>query len=71
VCVLMVASLQGHEGFYLEIAGLRKHLDKGKLEVVPPNLNKSTLLTKEVCRNLSHINVNHVPVRKIQRRDWD
>ena len=57
VCVLTAASLQGHKGFYLELAGLWKHLDKGKLEVVPPNLNKSTLLTKEVCRNLPHVTV--------------
>jgi hypothetical protein len=32
-CILTAASLQGYEGFYLELAGLRKHLDKGRLGV--------------------------------------
>jgi hypothetical protein len=30
VCVLTALSFQGHEGFYVELAGLRKHLSKGK-----------------------------------------
>ena len=57
VCILTGASLQGHEGFYLEITGLRKHLDKGRFGWVPPNLNKSTLLTEEACRYLPHVTV--------------
>ena len=55
VCILMAASLRGHEGFFLELAGLRKHLAKGRVGVVPAVLNKSTLLTEEVCRNLPHV----------------
>ena len=55
VCILTVASLRGHEGFFLELAGLRKHLFKGRVGIVPTVLNKSTLLTEEVCRNLPHV----------------
>ncbi len=42
-------------GIFLELAGLRKHLAKGRVGVVPVALNKSTLLTEEVCRNLPHV----------------
>jgi hypothetical protein len=55
ICILTAASLRGHEGFFLELAGLWKHLAKGRVGVVPVALNKSTLLTKEVCRNLPHV----------------
>ena len=34
VCILTAASLRGHEGFFLELAGLRKHLSKGRVGVV-------------------------------------
>jgi len=54
VCILTAASLRGHEGFFLELAGLRKHLSKGRVGVVHTVLKKSTLLTEEVCRNLPH-----------------
>jgi hypothetical protein len=57
ICVLTAASLHGYEGFNLELAGLWKHLDKGRLGAVPFPLNKSTLLTEEVCRNLPHVTV--------------
>ncbi len=59
ICILTAASLRGHEGFFLELAGLRKHLAKGRVKGrvgdVPVALNKSTLLTEEVCRNLPHV----------------
>ncbi len=55
VCILTAASLRGHEGFFLELAGLRRHLSKGRVGIVPAVLNKSTLLTEEVCRNLPHV----------------
>ncbi len=55
ICILTAASLRGHEGFFLELAGLRKHLAKGRVGVVPVALNKSTLLTEEGCRNLPHV----------------
>jgi hypothetical protein len=57
VCILMAASLCGHEGFFLDLAGLRKHLLKGRMGAIPVVLNKSTLLTKEACRNLPHVTV--------------
>jgi hypothetical protein len=57
VCVLTATLLRGHGGFYLELAGLQKHLTKGRLGVVPPGLNKSMLLSEEVCRNLSDMTV--------------
>ena len=43
------------KGFFLELARLRKHMSKGRAGVVPAVLNKSTLLTKEACRNLPHV----------------
>jgi hypothetical protein len=55
VCILMAASLRGHEGFFMELAGLWKHLSKERVGVVPTVLNKSTLLTEEVRRNLPHV----------------
>jgi len=57
MCILTAASLRGHEGFYLELAGLRKHLAKGRLGVIPPGLSKSSLLTEEMCRDLPHITI--------------
>jgi hypothetical protein len=57
VCVLMAALLRGHKGCFLELAGLRKHLSKGRIGVVPVVLNKSTVLTEEPCRNLPHVTV--------------
>ena len=44
-------------GVFLELAKLQKHLSKGMIGVVPIVLNKSTLLTKEACRNLPHVTV--------------
>ena len=30
MCMLTAASLWGHEGFYLDLAGMQKHLHKGR-----------------------------------------
>ena len=57
ICILTAASLQGHEGFYVELAGLRKHVAKGRTGEVPPGLNKSTLLSEEACKRLPHVTV--------------
>ncbi len=54
VCALTTASLRGHKGFYLDLAGMRKHLHKGRFGDVPLGINKSTVLTEEVCRKLHH-----------------
>jgi hypothetical protein len=57
VCVLTAASLCGHEGFYLDLAGMHKHLHKGRFGDVPVGINKSTVLTEEVCRKLPHVTI--------------
>ena len=38
VCVLIAASLREHKGFYVELAGLRNHLRKGKSGIIPSGL---------------------------------
>jgi hypothetical protein len=57
VCVLTTASLCGHEGFYLDLAGMCKHLHKGRFGDVLVVINKSTVLTEEVCRKLPHVTI--------------
>ena len=59
VCILTAASLQGHEGCYVELAGLRKHLSKGKNGFVSTGLviTKEVILSEEVCGNLLHVTV--------------
>lgn len=59
MCVLTAASLRGYKGFYVELAGLRQHLSKGKTGSVPVSLKitKDTVLTEEVCVNLPHVTV--------------
>ena len=59
VCVLTAASLRGHKGFYVELAGLHTHLSKGKTGVIPAGLSitKEVVLMEEVCVNLPHITV--------------
>jgi hypothetical protein len=55
ICFLTTGSLRGHEGFYVELAGLRSHVLKGRLGDIPRILNKSTLLSEEQCRNLPYV----------------
>ena len=57
VCILTAASLRGHEGFYVELAGLRNHIKKGKFGTIPAGLaiTKELILTEEVCVNLPHV----------------
>jgi hypothetical protein len=57
ICILMATLLRGHEGFYLELAGLRKHLEKGRMGLVPLGLDKSIILTEEMCRNLPQVTI--------------
>ena len=57
VCVLTATSLQGHEGFYLDLSGVRKHLHKGRTGVIPPSINRHTVLTEEACRCLPHVTI--------------
>ena len=55
VCVLTAASLCNHERFYLDLAGIRKHIDKGRTGYIPPSNDKHTILTEEMCKDLPHI----------------
>ena len=57
ICILTAASLQGHEGFYLDLAGMRKHVAKGREGVIPVGLNKSTVLKEEDCLRLPHVTI--------------
>ena len=50
-----MGSLCGHEGFDVELAGLRKHVLKGRLGEIPQVLNKSMLLSEEQCSNLPYV----------------
>jgi hypothetical protein len=57
ICTLTCASLRGHEGFYFDLAGVRKHLSKGRVGMIPVGLNRSTVLKEEDCLNLPHITI--------------
>jgi hypothetical protein len=57
VCVLTAASLCNHERFYLDLAGIRKHIDKGRTGYIPPSIDKHTILTEEMCKDLPHVTV--------------
>ncbi len=57
VCVLTAASLRGHKGYYLDLTGMRKHLDKGREGIIPPGICKNTLLSEEEYRNLPHVTI--------------
>ena len=59
VCILTSAFLRGHEGFYVELAGLRSHLAAGKDGRIPTGFEatKNMLLSEEICRNLPHVTI--------------
>jgi hypothetical protein len=56
VCVLTATLLRGHKGSYLDLAGMQKHISKGK-DGIPVGLNRSTVLTEEVCLQLPHVTI--------------
>ncbi len=56
-CTLTATSLRGHEGFYLDLAGLWSHLSRGKDGHILVGLNKSSVLMEEMCRDLPHVMV--------------
>jgi hypothetical protein len=58
VCMLTATLLQGHEGFYLDLAGLHKHLHKGKTGVILAGLDKNTVLSEEMCMNLPYVTIS-------------
>ena len=45
ICIVTAASLCGYEGFYLDLAGMRKHL----------NQEKSPQTSEEEAANLPHV----------------
>ena len=53
--ICTAASLRGYEGFYTELAGLRRFIHVGREGVVPHPLNKATVLTEEQCMALPHV----------------
>jgi hypothetical protein len=53
VCFLTDTSLRRHKSFYLDLAGMRKHMTKRTVGTTPVGLNKSTVLTEKV--KLPHI----------------
>eukprot|EP00956_Cyclotella_meneghiniana_P014411 scaffold21564_cov22-Cyclotella_meneghiniana.AAC.1 len=55
ITVLTAASLRGHEGFYLDIAGTRKYLPRGKDGQAPIDSLKRKVLTETEASNLPEI----------------
>jgi hypothetical protein len=57
VCILTAALLRGHEGFFVDLLGLRDNLSSGRFGVIPAGLviNKDTLFTKEICKDIPHV----------------
>ena len=55
ITILTAASLRGHEGFYLDIAGTRKHVDRGRNGVIPSGSLIKKLLSEEEAANLPEV----------------
>lgn len=53
--ICTVASLRGYEGFYTELAALRKYQHVGQGGSVPTRMTKSTILSEEQCMALPHV----------------
>ena len=53
--VCTTASLRGYEGFYLSLAELRKHQNKGRGGSVPKRMTKNRILSEAECRELPHV----------------
>ncbi|KAL7550466.1 hypothetical protein ACHAWF_013693 [Thalassiosira exigua] len=55
LAVSTAASLRDTEAFMMDLAGMWQHVDTGREGVVPPNINKSTILSEQQCLNLPHV----------------
>jgi hypothetical protein len=55
IAILTSASLRGHEGFYLDIAGTMKRIDEGKSGKVPSGNMKRKIFTEEEASNLPEV----------------
>ena len=51
----IAASLRGNEGFMMDLAAMRQHIDKGRNGVAPARVTKSTILTEQACLNLPFV----------------
>ncbi len=58
-CILTAASLRGHEGFFVDLSGLQDNLSTRRFGVIPAGLmiNKDTLFTEEICKDLPHVTI--------------
>ena len=57
ICLVTACSLRGYEGFYLDLAGVRRHIDKGRTGVIPANLSSKSIITDEEAALLPHVAV--------------
>ena len=59
VCILTAAWLRGHEGFFVDLPGLRDNLFAGRFGVIATTLmiDKDTLFTEEICKDPPHVTV--------------
>ncbi len=55
ITILLVAYLRGHEGFYLDIAGTRKHYDGGCNFVVSAKVLKNKLVLADKAKSLPQV----------------
>ena len=55
ICIITGASLHENEGFFVDLHGIRKHLDEGRDEEIPGKLTRNTILSEEACRKLPHV----------------
>ena len=56
ICTCTAGSLRGYEGFYADLAGLRKHINVGAGGAIPKRrINVNTVFTDEECRQLPHV----------------
>ena len=44
ICLVTLASLGGYEGFHMDLAGLRSHLNKSRHGVIPTELTHKSVL---------------------------
>jgi len=55
LAVCTVGSLRGHEGFYTDLAGLRKHITYGQEGSIPANWDLRRILSADECARLPHV----------------
>lgn len=55
IAVLTSGSLRGNEGFYLSLAGLRKHLHLGRDGIIPAGYNLHHIFSEEDAMRLPHV----------------